>query len=41
MINALEAVADLVGPVAMPVLLARERLESGVACESVSAVTVS
>ena len=36
MINALEAVSNLVRPVAMQVLLARERLESGVAYNPVS-----
>ena len=36
MINALEAVASLVKPVAMQMLLARERLESGVAYNPVS-----
>ena len=36
MINALEAVASLVKPVAMQVLLAYERLESGVAYNPLS-----
>ena len=36
MINALEAVAGLVKPVAMQALLARERLESGVAYNPLS-----